>query len=157
MIYLDSSAILKLVVPEPESAALFEYLDTAEDPLASSELAIVEVHRALRRMGIASDGEHQEIADAVLADLDQLPLAPVLKAAALLPGRSLRSLDALHLATAQQLPSLRALITYDHLLTQHATAAGLRTAAPALPEDEPAVPHSREARDADQQALDEEN
>ncbi len=135
MIYLDSSAILKLVVPEPESAALFEYLDTVESPLASSELASVEVHRALLRMGIDPADEHHRVADAVLRDLDQLPLTPVLRAAALLPGRSLRSLDALHLATAQQLPSLSALVTYDHHLAQHATAAGLRAEAPAPPED----------------------
>jgi predicted nucleic acid-binding protein len=51
VIYLDSSAILKLVAPEPESATLFEYLDTVASPLASSELAVVEVHRALLRMG----------------------------------------------------------------------------------------------------------
>ncbi|MGH4012835.1 MAG: type II toxin-antitoxin system VapC family toxin [Pseudonocardiaceae bacterium] len=157
MIYLDSSAILKLVVPELESAALFEYLDAAEGPLASSELASVEVHRALRRMGTDPDDEHHALADAVLTELDQLPLAPVLRAAALLPGRWLRSLDALHLATAQQLPSLRTLITYDHRLAQHATAAGLRAEAPASPEDEPAVRQARDARDAGHPAPDEDN
>jgi hypothetical protein len=86
MIYQDPSVILKLVVAEPESAALFDYLDTAPGPLASSELGSVEIHRALRRMGVAPDDEHHEIADAVLDDPDQLPLAPVLRTAARLLG-----------------------------------------------------------------------
>ncbi|MBA3417492.1 MAG: type II toxin-antitoxin system VapC family toxin [Geodermatophilaceae bacterium] len=137
MIYLDSSAILKLIVPEPESAALFGFLaGQVRIPLVSSELATVEVHRALTRMGKAPDDEQHTLADSVLADIDQLPLAPVIRTAALLPGR-LRSLDALHLATAQQLPSVTSVVSYDQRLAEHVVAAGLRVDAPASFVDEP--------------------
>lgn len=124
MIYLDSSAILKLVVPEPESAALFRFLDDHDTALTSSELATVEVHRALDRIGRQEGHEQHGVADTVLQGLEQLPLAPVIVAAARLPG-SLRSLDALHLATALRLPSLAALVTYDRRLADHAVAAGV--------------------------------
>lgn len=124
MIYLDSSAILKLVVPEPESAALFGFLDDHETVLTSSELATVEVHRALHRMGHQESHTLHGVAATVLQRLEQLPLAPAIVVAARLPG-SLRSLDALHLATALRLPSLVALVTYDRRLADHAVAAGV--------------------------------
>lgn len=129
MIYLDSSAIFKLVVPEPESTALFGFLDEHDTALTSSELATVEVHRALFRTGRGEGHDLHRVADTVLQQLEQLPLAPVIASAALLPG-SLRSLDALHLATALRLPSIDALVTYDRRLAQHAAAAGLQVEAP---------------------------
>lgn len=136
MIYLDSSAILKLIVAEPESAALFDFIAALDDvPLLTSELSTVEVHRALLRMGRAPEDEDHEVADSVLTDVDQLPLAPIIRAAATLPGR-LGSLDALHLATARQLPTVTAVVTYDTRLAEHAVAAGLRAEAPAAV-DEP--------------------
>jgi len=113
MIYLDSSALIKLVLPEPESAALEAYLAGTDGRLASSKLAITEVHRALIRADATRD-------DRVAADelLDDLALLPVddtlLRGAAALPGRQVRSLDALHVATAHDLAAhLHAVVTYD--------------------------------------------
>jgi predicted nucleic acid-binding protein len=55
LIYLDSSALIKLVLPEPESAALEGYLARSDGQLASSKLAITEVHRALLRIDATDD------------------------------------------------------------------------------------------------------
>jgi predicted nucleic acid-binding protein len=129
VIYLDSSAIFKLVVPEPESAALFTFLDAQDTVLASSELATVEVHRALLRTNRPEGHELHDIADTVLEHLERLPLASVIRSAALLPG-DLRSLEALHLASALRLPSLSALVTYDRRLAEHAVVAGLPVESP---------------------------
>jgi predicted nucleic acid-binding protein len=130
VIYLDSCAIIKLVVPEAESVALADYLDTLTEPLATSELSTVEVHRQLIRIG--DDEQLHAVADAVLAGLIPLALAPVIATAARLPGQHLRSLDALHLATAYQFAQpLSAFITYDKRLGEAATAAGLTVTGPA--------------------------
>src|SRR6266536_2219138 len=100
--YLDSSAIVKLAVEEPESAALHRYLRRRR-PLVSSSLARAEVARAL------------------------LPLAA---AGALLP-QELRTLDAIHLATAQQLGGdLHRLITYDARMRTAAETIGCTISAP---------------------------
>lgn len=130
MIYLDSSAIFKLVVAEPESAALFTFLDNQDTVLASSELATVEVHRALLRTGRPDGHELHDVADSVLEHLQRLPLASVIRSAGLLPG-DLSILDALHLASALRLPPPTALVTYDHRLAEHAVAAGLPVESPA--------------------------
>lgn len=128
MIYLDSCALIKLVIPEPESEALADLLGAAAEPLVTSELSTVEVHRALVRLD-ATDDQH-DMADAVLARFIKFPLSTVIPSAARLPGRHLRSLDALHLATAQHLAQLTELVTYDFRLAEHATAAGLTVSAP---------------------------
>lgn len=130
MIYLDACALIKLLIPEPESIVLADYLAEATEPLATSELSTVEVHRALT--GLEVDPDLHGVADALLEDFLRLPLGPVVNSAARLPGQHLRSLDALHLATAQQLARpLTELITYDKRLADHATVAGVRVAAPA--------------------------
>lgn len=130
MIYLDSSAIVKLIREEAESSALSAYLAVAPSPpLISSELARVEVHRTLLREGEPA-AAHTRAAK-LLAPIARLPLAPVIDDAAQLPGPTLRSLDALHLATAQNLGrALTALVTYDHRLKDAADQAGLPTASP---------------------------
>ncbi|MBP2474122.1 putative nucleic acid-binding protein [Crossiella equi] len=130
MIYLDSCALIKLIVPEPLSVALLGYLDTRAEPLVSSELAFVEVHRALTRVGVAEDV--RAVADQVLDGITQLPLAPVVRQAAVLPGRYLRSLDALHLATALRVPTTH-FVSYDKRLNQAAELAGLEVRAPGWP------------------------
>lgn len=130
MIYLDSCALIKLIIPEPLSDDLLRYLDTRTEPLVSSELAVVEVHRALTR--IEADAPARDLADQLLDHITRLPLAPVVKAAADLPGRYLRSLDALHLATALQVPTTR-FVSYDRRLNEAAELAGLTVRAPGLP------------------------
>ena len=97
-LYLDSSAILKIVVAEPESKALFEFLK--DWPLRiSSELARTEVLRALRRAGatVSQFRRGQKT-------MQRIALIPVdsriVNDAAMLKPPALRTVDAVHLATA---------------------------------------------------------
>lgn len=125
--YLDSSAIVKLVVAEPESAALRRYLRRRR-PLVSSALARAEVARALLPLGEPAVRRGGEI----LARLELIRISDrVLAAAGQLLPAELRTLDAIHLATAQQLGGdLARLVTYDERLHAAATASGLPAAAP---------------------------
>lgn len=125
--YLDSSAIVKLAVEEPESAALRRYLRRRR-PLVSSALARTEVVRALLLEG----EEGLARGRAVLARMDLLRVNDrVLNAAGTLLPADLRSLDAVHLATAQQIGSdLAQVVTYDQRLSDAARDIGLRTASP---------------------------
>lgn len=132
MIYLDSCAMVKLVVDEAESEALDSHLAQQNGQgvaVLSSELALVEVRRALIRIG-ASQHVHTE-ADSLLNDYAKLPITPILKKASRLPHRHLRSLDALHLATAQSLgKALTQFVTYDRKLRSVAEDAGLPVLTP---------------------------
>ena len=124
MIYLDSSALLKLLHEERESAALEEWLlARAGTPVVSSELAKVEVIRACRRV----NADALPAARALLAELDLIPLtSDVVDEAADVDGTVLRSLDAIHLASALSIRGdLSAFVAYDHRLVEAATAAGL--------------------------------
>ena len=129
MIALDSSALVKLVLDEPESAALETWL-SARVPLTvtASDLVRVEVIRAVARTGSAGVPR----ARALLAGVDLVPMSPdVLEVAADLAPPSLRSLDAVHLATALSLGSaLDAFVVYDERLAQAATDAGLPVITP---------------------------
>ena len=126
--YLDSSAIVKLVIAEPQSSALRTFLRRRR-PLLSSALARTEVLRA-----VLGEGE-RGIARArvVLARLDLIRVNDkVLEAAGRLLPAELRSLDAIHLATARQLGSdLGHVVTYDDRMLYAAHLLGLPTAAPA--------------------------
>ncbi|THJ75766.1 type II toxin-antitoxin system VapC family toxin [Candidatus Frankia alpina] len=129
MIYLDSSAIVKLARQEAETDALRAWLAANPKPLAASALARTEAARALVR----SEPAALPVLRAVLALLHQKPITDaVLDAAAQLPGMTLRSLDAIHLATAEELaPALTWFVVYDKRLAQAARARGLPVAAPA--------------------------
>lgn len=127
-IYLDSSAIVKLVVAEPQSSALRRYL-RRKRPLISSALARTEVLRA-----VLGEGERGNArARVVLARLDLVRVNDrVLDAAGELLPAELRSLDAIHLATARQLGSdLGHVVTYDERMLHAARRLGLATATPA--------------------------
>lgn len=125
--YLDSSAIVKLVVKEPESAPLRRYL-RGRRPLVSSALARTEVLRALIGGGPEFVGRGREVLSRI--DLIRLNDRILAEAGSLLPPE-LRSLDAIHLATARQLGGdLASLVTYDNRLAAAAKNAGLRVAAP---------------------------
>lgn len=126
--YLDSSALVKLVVREVESDALRRHLGTR--PLRiSSALARVEVPRAAQAHGGAAVARAEQLLDRVgLFDLDD----PLLRAAAGLGGAALRSLDAIHLASARTLEDdLAEVITYDQTMSDAARALGLPVVAPA--------------------------
>ncbi|MBI2762676.1 MAG: type II toxin-antitoxin system VapC family toxin [Chloroflexi bacterium] len=126
--YVDSSALVKLAVREPESAALRRHLGRRR-PLVSSALARTEVARALLPLGPDAVRRGRE----VLARVDLLRVNDrVLHAAGLLPPADLRSLDAIHLASAEQLGSdLRGFVTYDERLANAAAVRGFRVIQPA--------------------------
>jgi predicted nucleic acid-binding protein len=125
--YVDSSAIVKLVMAEPESGALRRYL-RHRLPLVSSALARAEVVRAIRPKGEARVQRAEEI----LAGIDLIRINDrILRAAASLLPPELRTLDAIHLATALDLrDELARLVTYDDRLSAAAEAAGCSVAAP---------------------------
>lgn len=126
--YLDSSAIVKLVIAEPESAALRTHLRRRRH-LVSSALARVEVLRAVLPHGSRT----RRAAAAVLLSIDLVAISdPVLDAAGALPAAGLRSLDAIHLASAQRLASsLSEIVTYDRRMTAAAAALELPVVSPA--------------------------
>ncbi len=125
--YLDSSAIVKLALREAESSSLRRYLRTRR-PLVSSALARTEVARALLPAGTDALTRGR----LALAPIDLLRVSDrVLTAAGILEPLDLRSLDAIHLATAIQLGGdLGTLVTYDVRMREAAQVIGLRVAAP---------------------------
>lgn len=127
-VYLDSSALVKLVVAEAESEALAEFL--RDGPArTSSALARAEVARAVRPHGApAISRARQILARISLLHLDDA----LLDAAGALEGDSLRTLDAIHIAAAQTVAGdLTAIVTYDHRMADAAKKAGLAVEAPA--------------------------
>ncbi len=131
MIYFDSSALLKLLFDEPESAALVSWLQDREGlPPVSSELTQVEVIIASRRL----DPAVVPVARRLLGQVDLVPLrGAVLDRAAEVGEPPLRTLDALHLASALVLGAgLSAFLTYDARLAAAARAAGVPVAHPGI-------------------------
>lgn len=129
MIYLDSSALVKLVVEERESAALAEWISSrAGTPTVSSELAKLEVVRAVRRI----DEAVVPAARALMAQVNLLMLRTgVIDEAADVGAPHLRALDAIHLASALSIRAdLTAFVAYDHRLVAAAHASGLEAIRP---------------------------
>ena len=130
MLYLDTSALVKLIRREPESDALADWLDAqAGVPWVSSTLVEVELPRALRRVdpSLAVDVP-ATVARVARYEIDETVRA----AAAAYPDVSLRSLDTIHLATAHAVfgAMLTAFVSYDQHLLASAAAVGLPIAAP---------------------------
>lgn len=125
--YLDSSAIVKMVVQEPESAALRAFLRRRR-VLISSALARTEVLRSVSFLGDRAVERGRE----VLARLDLVRVNDrILGAAGVLRPADLRSLDAIHLATALELgEDLEQVVTYDDRMMHAAQTLGLRVASP---------------------------
>lgn len=125
--YVDSSAIVKLAVAEPESKALRRYL-SRHQPLVSSALARTEVARALMPGGSEAVARGRD----VLRRIQLLRLNDrVLNEAGRMEPAELRSLDAIHLAGAQQLgASVKHIVTYDERMSDAAKAAGWSVASP---------------------------
>jgi predicted nucleic acid-binding protein len=127
VVYLDSSALVKLVVTEPESATLRRYLRSHPRRI-SCALSKVEVTRAVRFHGARALTRARQL----LRRLDMLQLGDeLLEAAAGLDAGILRSLDAIHLAAATTLgDELEAVVTYDDRMRAAAELLGLPVAAP---------------------------
>ena len=126
--YVDSSALLKLVVSEGETAALEADLAT-RDGLVTSSIAVVECHRAARRAG---DRRILQRTELVLESVYLLDLtAVVLERASTLRPVAIRSLDAIHLASALSVDERdMEVITYDDRMADAARANGLRVQQP---------------------------
>lgn len=124
---MDASAFVKLVLAEPETRAVAAALEGVER-LIASEILEVEVLRATRRAG----GD-VGAARAQLAVVRLLPLSDRTRArASELTPVSIRSLDAIHIATALELGErLASLFTYDERMSVAAREAGLEVRAPA--------------------------
>jgi uncharacterized protein len=129
VVYLDSSALVKLVVTEPESSALMEFLRSQSDRV-SSAVALTELPRALRRAGFGASERRRArevMARVALVDVDRRILA----AAAAVDPPALRTLDAIHLATALAVrEDLAALVTYDRRLAAAAERVHLEVSVP---------------------------
>ncbi len=128
LVYIDASAGLKLIVHERESAALGSWLGT-HPGWTSSALFRTEVLRATRRTEADRVGLSRELLARVsLLDVD----GALLERAAELAPASLRSSDAIHLATALRLADeLEAIVTYDRRMIDGARLLGLPVASPA--------------------------
>lgn len=131
--YADASALVKLVREEAESEALRTFLVDAD--LVSSELVLTEIPRAVRRavaqepklpLDLLLERAGELIDVLALRPLDQALLA----AAGALAEPALRALDAIHVASAVDLDSIGAFVTYDERQAAAARLAGLRTMAP---------------------------
>lgn len=122
--YFDSSALVKLSHAEPHSEALIDYLEDGPIEASTSIVADVEVRRALRRAGTASD---QAVRGFYLVALED----EIRAKAAALGSPTLRSLDAIHLATALAIGDEAVeFITYDDRQAAAARAAGLKVVQP---------------------------
>lgn len=126
-VYLDSSALVKLVVPEPETEALRTELARWEHHV-SSALVRTEVIRACGRISSTA----RRVAERVVASLDLLAIdEAILDAAGKLKPLELRTLDAIHLASAQAFgAAVGAVVAYDSRLIEVARAARLSTITP---------------------------
>ena len=130
MIYLDSSALVKLALTEPESAALISYLSERQDQaLVSSALHRTEVLRAIWQ---AEPGALPR-AQRMIRRVSVVSLThDLLDNAATLPPGGLSTSSAIHLASALAIKrDLTAFVCYDKRLADAAEAAGLPVAAPA--------------------------
>jgi len=131
--YADASALVKLVLDEPETPALREFVSGAE--LVSCELVLTELPRAIRR---ASALDQRLPVDSLMeraqAVIDAVALRPADRALLLMAGAlaepSLRALDAIHIAAAVDLFPHDGFVSYDERQSAAARMTGLRTFRP---------------------------
>lgn len=125
-LYVDTSALLKRVFIEEESPqvrAMLRERSTAGELIASSDLAWVEVARALSRAGVT---EVSEVLHAACTGVARQPLTPaVLQRARTIGPAGLRSLGAIHLSAAITLGAVE-MLTYDRRLAKAAESLGVR-------------------------------
>jgi uncharacterized protein len=128
VIYLDTSALAKLLIDEPESAALDAWLEARPGPLLTSVLAEVELALTLTRMD-----KPPALGDQLLRGVARVEITDPLRRRAASMG-TVRTLDAIHVATALGLDALAPgtviVVTYDKQMAAAAASTGLATAAP---------------------------
>lgn len=126
--YIDSSAILKLLISEKESIALVAFLDA---PVKTSVISRVEVIRSLNRISPEKIAEGQ----AALSRFEMTPVSsPILMLAENFPvSITLKSLDAVHVATVIFLDkSVEGVITYDKAMIKNAKELGIKVVSPGM-------------------------
>ena len=128
-IYLDTSALVKLLIEEPETAALSDYIGSSGFQMTTSVVTEVELARAVSRV----EESHQKEVASLLNGQVLVPLTDSIRLrAAHLQPFGIPSLDAIHLATAVEIqPSLHAVISYDRRMSEAAGSFGLEVLAPA--------------------------
>jgi predicted nucleic acid-binding protein len=128
-LYIDASAFVKLINAEPQSTALRSFLSASGNRLVSSALLQTEAIRAVRHLG--ADALARATLD--LRRIDLVPIDdPILGEAGLLDPSVLRTLDAIHLATALEVgPDLTAVVTYDRRMKDGARLLDLTVESPA--------------------------
>lgn len=126
--YLDTSALVKLVVTEGETEALLRWLSAEGQVCVSSDLARAELLRATRRAAPDQMVRAREVLDALI--LTEVTAA-VFEAAGRLDPDVLRTLDAVHLAAALDLgDDLEGIVTYDGRLAEAARIQGIAVLTP---------------------------
>lgn len=127
MIYFDSSALVKLIAPEPESSALSEWVRERWDtPRATSAVSKVDVLRSFRDAGPAAE----DLASIIVSKLDHLPVEQDVLDAASDLSASVSPVDAIHLASALRADGVQAFVSYDPGVLEAARQAGLVTVSP---------------------------
>jgi len=126
--YFDTSAMVKLVVAEAETAALRSWLRNEDPELVASDLARTELMRAVRRVAPDRALQARMVLDSVVL---VRATEAVFEAAGRLDPSTLRSLDAIHLASALDLgDDLDGVITYDDRLAEAAVLNGVAVLTP---------------------------
>jgi len=124
--YLDTSAFLKLITVEEETTAMRAWF-TSHEAIWSSQLLYTEALRAGSRLGIGTD----LVEDALDTMSLVLPSVTTFSTAGRLQPSALRSLDALHLATALEIgDDLEGFVAYDARLVDAARAASIEVVSP---------------------------
>jgi hypothetical protein len=130
IVYVDTSALMKLVRPEEHSAALHGWLGAHDPTLVTSTIGAVELRRAAARVGAST----VRVAEAVIARTRLIDAQPAtLDLAARLTPPALRTLDAIHLATAVMIGDLDASLCYDRRLGAAFERIGITVEAPEGP------------------------
>ena len=128
LIYVDTSALGALLIDQPESPALLDWLDQTTATLLSSDLLETELRRVAVRENLDQTDVTRVLDGVGLAALDRA----IYRGAGYLPMPYLRTLDALHLEAAIRL-DVSAILTYDRRLGEASRAAGLDVIAPGVP------------------------
>ena len=125
--YVDASALVKLVVDEPETPSMFRWYVESER-LATSTIGIIETRRAANRRGHDPAQLESVFRSLVILQVDDIVAA----GAARISPVKLRTLDAIHLATAMAMGTeIGAFVTYDDRLAEAARSVGLPVIKPA--------------------------
>lgn len=135
-VYLDSSALVKRSVTETQSEQLRETIDQLQrsgDELSSSSVAWIEVNRVLRsRLETEHPARIVELVESALSGVDEVPLGSVVASLARRIGSpKMRSLDAIHLATASVIDA-DVVVAYDRRMLSVASEMGFATLSPGV-------------------------